>query len=190
MDLLAQADVFQASGLPVESFSTLSGFLPTSNRCMRSKRQRRRAGVIMKWRRAMKIAGPSKDERMALLKHWANVRVRTDDNYGDRRLAYNRIQKRPDFGPCWVCGQMALLVKHHVVQLQNGGHSWELNIIKICDPCHCEIHPWLRPLETVGKLTQTERSQDVSRHLVTDDNLARGCEWIRARVRRMIPHSE
>jgi hypothetical protein len=44
---------------------------------------------------------------------------------------------------CFACGWKAG-IRHHIVQLQNGGINSKKNIVSLCDPCHAEIHPWLR----------------------------------------------
>jgi HNH endonuclease len=43
---------------------------------------------------------------------------------------------------CFVCGAPAQ-VRHHVIQLQNGGHNADLNVIPVCRGCHASIHPWM-----------------------------------------------
>jgi 5-methylcytosine-specific restriction endonuclease McrA len=35
-------------------------------------------------------------------------------------------------------------VRHHIIQIQNGGNNRWQNIIALCNDCHAVIHPWLR----------------------------------------------
>lgn len=46
-------------------------------------------------------------------------------------------------GPCKVCGRPSE-VRHHIIQLRNGGSNHGSNVIRLCKDCHSEIHPWLR----------------------------------------------
>jgi HNH endonuclease len=57
-------------------------------------------------------------------------------------------------GPCWACGTVGFRIWHHVIQIQHGGYNRQRNLVKLCKPCHAEIHPWLpgsvrkpRPIE-------------------------------------------
>ena len=46
-------------------------------------------------------------------------------------------------GVCAVCdGQPN--VRHHIVQIQNGGLNHHSNLLLLCNPCHAEVHPWLK----------------------------------------------
>ena len=108
---------------------------------------RSRAGLVIRWRHEMKRAGPLRADRLALLKKWAEIRTKDRVRTAvDRRQAYNRLRRgtRAVAGRCWACAESALLVNHHVIQIQNGGHSWHLNLVKICGSCHAAIHPWLK----------------------------------------------
>lgn len=44
---------------------------------------------------------------------------------------------------CFVCLGMAD-VRHHIIQLQNGGLNSKRNIVSLCYKCHSDIHPWLK----------------------------------------------
>ena len=60
-------------------------------------------------------------------------RSRFDENKGK----YYRLD-----GPCRVCGRAAN-VRHHIVQLQNGGGNHGTNLVRLCDGCHATVHPWM-----------------------------------------------
>ena len=114
---------------------------------------------MYRWRFDMKHAGPTRDERIDLLKRWALVQAKADGrSNAERRFAYNRISKpqEPEIGRCWACKLGNYLITHHVVQIQNGGNSFHLNFIKICEDCHALVHPWL-----AGKSKQEFRSSTV-----------------------------
>lgn len=65
----------------------------------------------------------------------------------DRRADFNGVKRDlhsfQRFGQCWVCLAPASC-RHHIVQLQNGGINSRKNVVSLCDPCHAEIHPWLK----------------------------------------------
>ena len=46
-------------------------------------------------------------------------------------------------GVCAVCMNQPN-VRHHIVQIQNGGLNNRKNLMLLCNPCHAEIHPWLK----------------------------------------------
>lgn len=64
----------------------------------------------------------------------------------ERREQFNesKLKLHPfrRFGMCFVCGNPAH-VRHHIVQLQNGGINSKKNLVSLCNPCHEQIHPWL-----------------------------------------------
>jgi 5-methylcytosine-specific restriction endonuclease McrA len=114
----------------------------------------RSSGAIQLYRSQRKRCLKSVALRLALLKKWAQVKV-TRSHFQERtldqmRAAANRSLSKPrgEIGQCWVCRKTALLVCHHVIQLQNGGSNWHLNLEMICDACHAEIHPWLADRES------------------------------------------
>lgn len=62
-------------------------------------------------------------------------------NYGEIRNAqHGPILKTH----CFACGLSGVrLIRHHIVQIQNGGSNHYRNLIEICQHCHARIHPWL-----------------------------------------------
>lgn len=62
-----------------------------------------------------------------------------------RRSKFEFIKPRRfiGLGSCRVCGSAAD-VRHHVIQLQNGGTNGEQNIVNLCNTCHWKIHPWMK----------------------------------------------
>jgi len=44
---------------------------------------------------------------------------------------------------CSVCYRAAD-VRHHLIQLQNGGRNKAKNLIPLCNQCHGEVHYWLK----------------------------------------------
>lgn len=104
----------------------------------KSKGKRRRALEAF-WIRART------EDRLALLKELARLRIRnvtTHERKGLRR-EHGRRHKSAGEGKCWACPHFELLVWHHVIQLQHGGTNAPANLVKICEWCHAEIHPWL-----------------------------------------------
>ena len=73
-----------------------------------------------------------------------------------KRKAFNSKSQKSKyfkFGQCFLCYQKAFLVRHHIVWLSNGGGNEKSNVITLCEHCHAEIHPWLKP-----KLKQREEN--------------------------------
>jgi 5-methylcytosine-specific restriction endonuclease McrA len=42
--------------------------------------------------------------------------------------------------PCFLCGVAAHNHRHHIVQIQHGGHNAPRNIVLLCRECHRDIH--------------------------------------------------
>ena len=101
---------------------------------------------VVEWHREQETVSDAPTVRLALLRKWAEVRVPTadDDTPAKRRAAYERQRRHTKPGPCWVCTLEGPRITHHVIQIQNGGNSWELNMVLLCEYCHAEIHPWLK----------------------------------------------
>lgn len=88
--------------------------------------------------------------KMAALVEWSG---RIIDGYRNRkplsaiRSAFDEI-KAQRFRmlhirrKCFACLGKAD-VRHHIIQLQNGGINCKKNVVYLCHTCHKEIHPWL-----------------------------------------------
>lgn len=84
-------------------------------------------------------------EVMAALIVAAAVVVRRDEYW-----SYDAIRNY-EHGPilerhCFCCGisrNSVRLIRHHIVQVQNGGSNTKRNLVAICQHCHASIHPWL-----------------------------------------------
>lgn len=112
------------------------------------RRMKNSGGETLRWRHERKVCAKSGGDRLALLKKWATVKCkpRGGGSPAERRENARACLKPPreKSGQCWACQQWRELVRHHVIQLQNGGTNWHLNTEKICRPCHAAIHPWLQ----------------------------------------------
>lgn len=87
------------------------------------------------------------DARLRLLSAMAELHFS-----GSSKSRTKKMRKRFDFtknkyyslfGPCKVCDSRAN-VRHHIIQISNGGGNHGVNLIRLCNPCHWKIHPWLR----------------------------------------------
>ena len=95
-------------------------------------------------------AGRSQEQRVALLRDVAET-IRFSvvglDELKRRRRAFDSCKnvKFPVQGQCcWVCGGMTDIIRHHIIQLQNGGGPQiKANVVFLCGYCHAEVHPWL-----------------------------------------------
>jgi RNase P subunit RPR2 len=104
--------------------------------------------AIVRWRQDRnRTKGEKPSVRLAVLKKWAAVIVDGDTRtVAERRRAFKKgftLPREWKPGFCWVCRRHRLLIRHHVIQLQNGGNSWHLNVERICRECHCCVHPWM-----------------------------------------------
>jgi hypothetical protein len=45
--------------------------------------------------------------------------------------------------PCYLCEGKAKL-RHHIVPLVKGGQTRRNNLVPLCNPCHCKVHPHMR----------------------------------------------
>jgi len=95
------------------------------------------------------IGCSSKEIRMQWLKRYAEIRLFYAKKSRIKRLRYklNKINLTRNYRSrhpfCWCCGSAAD-VRHHIIQLQKGGMNTRLNLVSLCNPCHREIHPWLK----------------------------------------------
>lgn len=84
------------------------------------------------------------DNRLNLLKEMSALEFNRRPSK-QLRTVRNQFSKKHYYlgGRCATCKNPAT-VRHHIIQLQNGGRNRRYNIIMICDECHTEIHPWLK----------------------------------------------
>ena len=81
--------------------------------------------------------------KLDLLRQMAGIRLNNQQCYAERKEQFEQWKQRFKLpGPCRVCGDSAT-VRHHIIQIQNGGPNRKSNIIRLCDDCHAEVHPWL-----------------------------------------------
>jgi 5-methylcytosine-specific restriction endonuclease McrA len=51
---------------------------------------------------------------------------------------------------CYVCDGVAT-IRHHVLPLGKGGRNKLNNIVPLCHPCHCKVHPHMQKGAKLGK---------------------------------------
>lgn len=76
--------------------------------------------------------------RLARLKEFATIIISGREGRSQRRTSFANRGKK-----CFACPRPAR-VRHHVIQLQNGGDNSKENRVSLCEECHSEIHPWLK----------------------------------------------
>lgn len=92
--------------------------------------------------------GFSESAKLKSLIRMADVVIpfKSQQSLSVRRKNFQKVKERRcsihDGGICFVCGKPAT-ERHHIIQLQNGGINSKKNVIPICRPCHCKIHPWM-----------------------------------------------
>lgn len=97
----------------------------------------------MVWRERQ-IVRATRDDRLAFLLCWAEVWATNYKPYDQRRKQKGRWSWRKlKLATCWVCGKAKTLVRHHIIQVKNGGGNDARNIVAICQECHLEVHPWM-----------------------------------------------
>jgi hypothetical protein len=107
------------------------------------------AWAVIQFRTELKRIKKHGGSKLELLKKWAGVVAKPRKNkfqapLRERRKSCNRMTRfEKNVDVCWSCSKTRFLIRHHVIQLQNGGSNWHLNIVRICEDCHAEIHPWL-----------------------------------------------
>lgn len=84
-------------------------------------------------------------QRIALLIEYAAIVVGPPEP--DVRAETSRAVRRQRSNRCFACDwpkRMAgRLIWHHIIQVQNGGSSRLWNLVRLCEDCHAQIHPWL-----------------------------------------------
>jgi len=91
----------------------------------------------------------SKDYRLKLLIEMSNIIIRkvSDIEVRKTRMYFDKHKFNENYRikECFVClgsGE----IRHHIIQLQNGGENIRINIVGLCKKCHAEIHPWMQTL--------------------------------------------
>jgi hypothetical protein len=86
----------------------------------------------------------SPNQKLELLQIFADLIVESTSSPSiERRKHRQSVSRFPLNSLCFVCKEIAF-VRHHIIQLQNGGVTRRKNIIPLCNYCHSRIHPWLR----------------------------------------------
>jgi 5-methylcytosine-specific restriction endonuclease McrA len=114
-----------------------------------SLRKLKKYRAAQRERRAIWKATPVGPDRLGLLVEWARVtvRARSDAELSMIRRGFNASKDEwrghAGVGLCHACGRDGSRVWHHIVQLQNGGTNSPNNLVKVCQPCHAVIHPFM-----------------------------------------------
>jgi hypothetical protein len=96
-----------------------------------------------------KFKGIKRHKRMKFLKTMAaKVIFARDLNETKKARAgfdQNKIHHLPltEKSNCFTCPNLAT-IRHHVIQIQNGGKNKRNNIVPLCSRCHSNIHPHLK----------------------------------------------
>lgn len=118
--------------------------------------------LLLAFRRRFKSGG-SKEDRMSELKRLSGV-VLPSRNLSRRRNKFNKVKAQLHKlwtrrnKVCFCCSDPAT-VRHHIIQLQHGGHNSRKNIVSLCSPCHAEIHPWLAHQNLIRVMTNYDADE-------------------------------
>lgn len=97
----------------------------------------------------LNLSGIPSAQRLSFLinKSKTVINKRSADNLKEVREVFNQIkeQKFPFKRglKCWCCKKNKATLRHHIIQLKNGGKNRGNNIVFLCEPCHVKIHPHL-----------------------------------------------
>jgi hypothetical protein len=90
-----------------------------------------------------------REKRIKALQYLASLNFDSKYSlYYRRKVFEDKKQKRYkktliNYPECFGCLKKPN-VRHHMIQLQNGGNNIRKNIVSLCNSCHAEIHPWLK----------------------------------------------
>lgn len=84
------------------------------------------------------------ESRIALLIEYAELQFPLRGTASHFRKQFDsQLCHRQKLGRiCFACGGPGQC-RHHIVQIQHGGHNGPQNIVTLCHGCHEQIHPWL-----------------------------------------------
>jgi len=106
-----------------------------------------------------RFQGDDTNRKLKLLKEASLVRIFNPVPYKQRRSDFDtKVKGRA----CGCCGATGMLIRHHIVTLKNGGTNKRRNLIKLCEWCHFQIHPYMEEPE-VRPESMSETMQRVER---------------------------
>jgi 5-methylcytosine-specific restriction endonuclease McrA len=82
-------------------------------------------------------------DRLALLRRYAEIRVPFRSGWTYQAMRSTCTAEGRRFQRCFVCRFEGPLLRHHILQVQNGGPNVTHNLVSLCARCHAKIHPWL-----------------------------------------------
>lgn len=91
----------------------------------------------------------NKEEKLIGLRFLAEVKIPPETSRQQRREEFDIKKQTEGWKPhinddkCFVCFAKSQ-IRHHMIQLQNGGRNTFNNITNLCNNCHADIHPWLK----------------------------------------------
>jgi 5-methylcytosine-specific restriction endonuclease McrA len=94
----------------------------------------------------------SQSFRLRILQEYAEIKIpfKNQMSIAERRERFNAVKReRHSLGThknCWICNGKAD-VRHHIIQLKNGGINSSRNLVSLCNPCHADVHPHLKAKE-------------------------------------------
>jgi len=74
------------------------------------------------------------------------ILIKNDHDIGSKRRYFSAnkydIHNMEYYDNCFICLEKGD-VRHHLIQLGQGGSNDKRNIITLCNSCHIKIHPWM-----------------------------------------------
>ena len=130
--------VFFAKGVCPETWEPKIK-VKTKHKCLKPKNHRYKKLLRRFW---IKTTNATQKYRLALLKDYSTIKVKSSDNLLLRNEFNHRFYNL--YNQCFICKKTDNLIRHHIFALKNGGDNSSKNIISLCNDCHAEIHDWLK----------------------------------------------
>ena len=108
------------------------------------------------------------DFRLELLKYYSNITIRRTERWKPiiGRIHFNSLKKivhpmgKARMKKCFICGERPD-VRHHIVQIKNGGSNAKNNVVPLCNYHHAEIHPHLKGIKNSAFMTTRPQSTEL-----------------------------
>ena len=81
-------------------------------------------------------------QRLIRLSHYRIGKRRKNERGKFEKIKWKRHSLR-SHPFCFIC-RCPAEVRHHIIQIQNGGINAKRNIVSLCRACHIKIHPWIK----------------------------------------------
>lgn len=91
----------------------------------------------------------NRQEKLDALIYLSTVKYESKLPLAEQRALFDEKKYHPiwklhiETEKCFICFKKSE-IRHHIILLKNGGRNVYSNIVMLCNPCHADIHPWLK----------------------------------------------